>query len=118
MHNQSMASIDFTATSPRILLPPRGPRLDVSRRDRAILDLAIRKLGGGQSDFGEVVRALREATEELIVNGRIYFLGAGANGPIIGSIVSRVGIVGHDDRVAVVRVSQDGRPTTLGRIAP
>src|SRR5690348_15793076 len=84
---------------------PLGPclsRLALSRRDRTILTFALRKLGGGHGDFGDAVRALREATEELIPHGRVYFLGAAANGPMIGSIVSGVGIVGGAVGISVV----------------
>src|SRR5580698_313862 len=64
----------------------------LSARDRRILALALRKLGGAATDFGEAVRAVREAVDELIPAGRIYLLGAADQGPIVGSIVSGVGI--------------------------
>jgi len=93
----------------------------VSARDRDIIASALRKLGGVAGDFGEAVRALREATEELIPAGRTYFLGATAEGPIIGSIISGVGIVassGSSSGVRIARIGRDGRVMDLGGLAP
>jgi hypothetical protein len=85
----------------------------VSDRDRRILALATKKTCGS-SDFDEALRALQEAVEELIPAGRIYFLGSGEEGPVIGSIISRVGIVPEGDRILVVRVEPEGACTRLG----
>lgn len=82
----------------------------ISRRDRQIVELALRKLGGAGFDFGDALRALREATEELIPNGRVYFLGEAAgddgatSGPIVGSLISKVGIVETATGIELVQV--------------
>jgi hypothetical protein len=94
-----------------------------SARDRAILDVALRKLGGAVVDFEEALRALREATEELIPAGRTYYLGATAQSPIVGSIISGVGIVASNANdgargVRVVRVRRDGGMIELGALGP
>jgi hypothetical protein len=89
-----------------------------SERDRRIVALARRKLEGHERvDLDEAVRALREAVEETIPAGRIWLLGSTSHGPIIGSILSGVGIAAWEDEVALVRV-HDGRSTWLGRFSP
>jgi hypothetical protein len=83
----------------------RAPRvLTLSPRDRRIMSRARAKLAGARVDFDEAVRALREAVEEEIPAGRIFFLGAGEEGPIIGSIVSGVGICQKRGAIVTVRV--------------
>ena len=62
--------------------------LAIRRRDLRIVTAARAKLGTCVA-FGDAVRALREAVEEQIVDGRVYALGDGA----VGSLVSGVGIV-------------------------
>ncbi len=97
----------------------RGVRVwQISPRDRAILRLASEKLGGSTSDFGEALRALREAVEERIPAGRIYWLGDTADGPIVGSVLSGVGIVASTEGILVVQTTRDGQRQTLGRFAP
>jgi hypothetical protein len=93
-------------------------RIALSERDRRIIALAHRKLGGMTVDFDEALRALREAVEELIPAGRIYLLGAAELGPIVGSLVSGVGIAAGAEGVVLVHVDRDGRRATLGRFAP
>ncbi|KYF81968.1 hypothetical protein BE11_27780 [Sorangium cellulosum] len=90
----------------------------LSERDRRIVALARRKLGDTTVDFGEAVRALREAVEELIPAGRVYVLGTTELTPVIGSLVSGVGIAGGEEGVALVRLEHDGRRTVLGRFSP
>ena len=75
-----------------------------TRRDRAILALARRHVGGS-TDFGEALRALREATERLIPAGRVYLLGERGGAPIVGSIVSGIGISPGPRGVQLVRVA-------------
>jgi|CZKU01.1.fsa_nt_gi hypothetical protein len=97
--------------------PPFG-RVFLSTRDREILTLALRKLRGPRATFGDALRALREAVEERIPAGRTYLLGSDANGPVVGSIVSGVGIVESAGGVLVVRIAPDGQRTVLGRMGP
>jgi hypothetical protein len=92
-------------------------RMRLSDRDRAIVTLACHKLGGATVSFGEALRALREAVSEQIPAGRTYFLGSDEWGPIVGSIVSGVGIVAGSNGVLVVHVGRDGGRTMLGRFA-
>lgn len=95
----------------------RRGNLAISRRDQRIVELALRKLGGAGFDFGDALRALREATEELIPDGRMYFLAGAdgtASGPIVGSLISGVGIVERAVGIDLVRVSDD-KVCTLGR---
>ena len=99
------------------LFRPRFASLGVSERDRRILTLASRK-ARQTNDFNEAVRALKEAVEESIPAGRTYYLGAGQQGPIVGSIVSGIGITTEHGEVVVVRVCPDRGPTTLGRFSP
>jgi hypothetical protein len=89
-------------------------RLELTARDRRIIELALRKLGGGRVDFGEALRALREAVEESIRGGRVFVLGATAAGPIAGSLISGVGIVDGPGGVQLVRVAPGGAWTPLG----
>lgn len=98
--------------------PSRLDGLGLSERDRKILERTRGKLARAPIDFGEAVRALEEAVEEIIPAGRTYVLGQGASGPIIGSLVSGVGIVPGDAGILVVRVAREGLPTTLGRLVP
>ncbi len=87
-------------------------RLGFTRRDRAILALARRHVGASR-DFGEAVRALRAATEALIPAGRVYLLGQHAGAPIVGSIVSGVGIAHGARGIELVRLVH-GEPVALG----
>ncbi len=80
----------------------------------------MRKLGGAAPDFGEAVRALREAVEEVIPAGRLYHLGAAPRGAIVGSIVSGVGITAGASGVLLVRVDVTAGPgswTSLGSLS-
>ncbi|KYF56915.1 hypothetical protein BE08_15730 [Sorangium cellulosum] len=93
-------------------------RIAISERDRRIVALARRKLGGTRFDFGDAVRALREAVEELIPAGRIFVLGAAELTPVVGSLVSGVGITAGAEGVVLVRMEHGGRRATLGRFSP
>jgi hypothetical protein len=85
------------------------PRL--SARDEQILALARSPL---HTDFASAVRALHDAVLAVIPAGRIYVLG---DGPIIGSLISGVGIVEREHGIELVRVARDGRVHSLGRFA-
>jgi hypothetical protein len=98
--------------------PERLVPIAFSARDRLIIALTRRKLGGAAPAFDEALRALREAVEEVIPAGRVYLLGAAECGPIVGSLVSSVAIVDGEGGVALVRVGRDGQTTALGRLAP
>ena len=76
----------------------------LSDRDRRIIELARAKLGA-QVSFSDAMRALREATEELIPGGRVFFLGVIDGGPVAGSLVSGVGIVERESGIELVRRS-------------
>jgi hypothetical protein len=111
------------ASRPRALASSRSldpgmalPDAVLSDRDRRILTLALRKLGGAAPDFGEALRAVREAVDELIPAGRVYLLGAADRGPIVGSIISGVGITRGAGAVLLVRVDRAGRWTALGSL--
>jgi hypothetical protein len=88
----------------------------VSLRDERILALASRKLAS-TDDFDSAVRALREAVGELIPAGRVYLLGQRDGAPVVGSIVSGIGIAGSDRGVFVVQVAPRGQ-ALLGRLRP
>lgn len=79
----SISLIPTTVVSPAAL----------SSRDRIIIDLARRKLRDTRVEFGDALRALREAVEESISGGRVFVLGSTSVGPIVGSLISGVGIV-------------------------
>jgi hypothetical protein len=64
------------------------------------------------------MRALREAVEETIPAGRVFLLGTTEAGPILGSIVSGVGLVDDPHGVQIVRVDQQGSLVHLGRLMP
>jgi hypothetical protein len=105
-------------------VPSAGGRLSPFRRaalharDLRILRLAQHKLGGASADFAEALRALQEATREVIPAGRVYLLGQTRFGPIVGSLVSGVGIVETAGGARVIRVARDGTRTDLGGLAP
>lgn len=88
----------------------------ISNRDRRIIEQALRKLGG-HSNFHEAMRALRESVEEVIPDGRVFLLGHTEHGPIIGSIISGVGIVDHPLGIRLVRANPGDVATTLGNFS-
>ena len=103
---------------PSISLIQPLQRLGLSERDRRIIELARRKLGGTTIDFAAALAALRAAVEELIPAGRTFLLGTTEFGPIVGSIVSGVGITAAASSVDLLRVERDGRRTRLGSFLP
>lgn len=99
--------------APASLLHPARSRA-LSPRDRVILESMLHKLGGPPRDFEDAARALHEAVEERIPGGRTYFLGANEGSPILGSIISGVGIAAGPTGVILVRIDRAGRPILLG----
>ena len=97
-----------------MVVTARSAGVEISRRDREIVDLALRKLGRARFDFSDALCALREATAQLIPDGRIYFLGT-TSGPIFGSIISGIGIVESGTGIDLVRVSAGGGVRILER---
>lgn len=75
----------------------------ISARDRRILDAARAKLAGTRADFAEAMLALQEAVAEAIPDGRVFLLGMGPHGPILGSIISGIGITDDPRGVQIVR---------------
>jgi hypothetical protein len=90
----------------------------VSERDRRILSRAHEKLPSGVVDWGDAVRALNEAVEELIPAGRCYFLGTSEDRPVVGSLVSGVGIAPGIDSIQLVVRGPCGSFTSVGRLGP
>ncbi|TKC97251.1 hypothetical protein [Polyangium fumosum] len=99
---------------------PSAPfaHLGLSTRDQRILALTRRRLEGAPLDFQEALRALEASVEELIPAGRVYLLGATESGPIVGSLISGVGIVPAEAGPLLVRVDREGRISTLGSLSP
>ena len=95
--------------------PYRG--MSLGDRDRRIIDLALSKVHGARVDFGEAMRALREAAEELIPGGRVFLLGTTDSGPIVGSLLSGVGIVEREQGIQLVHVQRNGDRTPMGWFA-
>jgi hypothetical protein len=90
----------------------------VGERDGRIVRRAIELLGGSVPDWGDAVRALSEAVLELIPSGRCYFLGECHGRPVVGSLVSGVGITpGIDSIQRVVRGPHDSF-APLGKFGP
>ena len=99
-------------------LASRTKTVHVSTRDQLILDLARRKMRRDTNDFDEALRALDEAVAEVIPAGRTYFLGNGDDGPIVGSIISGIGITRVYGEVLVVRADTHVGWTALRRFRP
>ncbi len=60
------------------------------------------------------MRALREAAEEMIPGGRVFVLDIVDTGPVVGSIVTGVGIVQRESGIELVRVRRPGQSIPLG----
>ncbi len=97
----------------RVTASRTAERLQLGGRDRRIVDLALTKLHGARVDFGEAMRALREAAEELIPGGRVFLLGVTDAGPIVGSILSGIGIVSTEAGIKLVHAKPSGTVTTM-----
>jgi hypothetical protein len=87
-------------------------------RDRAILAFARDSLRGERTSFAETLEALQEAVMRLIPAGRTYFLGRYGGSPIVGSLVSGVGLAQGPGGVVVVRVRPCATVGVLGRLLP
>ena len=85
----------------------------VTRRDRRILRRAIASLGRSREDYDEALRALVDAVEASIPQGRIYLLDR--TRPLVGSLISGVGIAEAASGVIVERIVAGSR-VTLGRL--
>lgn len=109
---RALAMIDFGVA--RLSALSTAADLSISRRDRRILELATAKVHGATVTFGDAMRALREAVEQLIPDGRVFHLGLADGEPIIGSVVSGVGIVERESGIQVVRVQGGGNVSPLG----
>lgn len=96
----------------------RSSRLVMSNRDHRIIERAIAKLAGSQLDFAEALRALREAVEEEIPDGRVFILGCTEHGPIVGSIISGVGIAEGPAGVTLVRARPGDVPSFIASLHP
>lgn len=90
----------------------------LSERDRAILTATRHALRGAPGDFSAALRALRTAVERLIPAGRTYYLGDYTFGPIIGSLISGVGIAQDADGIVVLRARHGAPIARLGRLVP
>jgi hypothetical protein len=91
----------------------------VSERDRCILARAREKLHASSFGWADAIYALRESVEELIPAGRCYFLGKHNDQPVIGSVISGVGITeGLDGSVWWVTRDASGRFTPWGTLGP
>lgn len=90
----------------------------LSVRDRTILALTAGKLTGRRDDMVEAARALRASTEEVIVGGRVFLVGEARGEPVLGSLISGVGLWQGEGRVDVVRLDRDGRLVILGALRP
>ncbi len=111
-----LKSVDRSeVVEPHRVRPQRvSSRLEISERDRRIIEGARQKIGDASVGFADALRALREAVEEQILGGRVFLLGNTAHGPIVGSIVSGLGIVDSPTGAQLVRARGDEVPTVLG----
>lgn len=120
LHLRSPAEEILTPTPRVAVVAPRRPYA-LSPRDQRILNLTVEKLRGARPDFSLVLHALNEAVEESIPRGRIFLLGSSQDGPILGSLISGIGITDTPTGVQLVRVGRPGTPTTitkLGKLCP
>jgi hypothetical protein len=114
------ALADAGAREARAAGRARGPFAGLSARDRRILELTRRELGGEAFGFDGARRAPARAVAEVIPAGRIYVLGAGEGGPVpvVGSIVSGVGVAPGERGPLVVRVDGARLPAPLAPLVP
>ena len=113
----SELALPFEFVPPGIVLSERrSSAWGLSERDLHILTLARRKLGSS-TDFGKALRALAEATRELIPAGRTYLLGVLGDGPLVGSVISGVGLFVEASALKVGRVDRQGGARSLGNFS-
>jgi hypothetical protein len=97
------------------------PIPSISARDQKIITLARQKLSGKTPSYDDAICALHDAVTALIPAGRIYLLAITANGPIIGSMISGIGIMTQQSSIQLVRVRQAPHALSidsLGRFLP
>lgn len=82
----------------------------LSRVDRMILEHAFGDWRGGT--LADALVCLVAATERAIPAGRVYLLGRAAAAPVIGSLVSGVGLTEDALGVLIVRVAPGASPDT------
>ncbi len=99
---------------PLTLVASSSPDLQLSRRDRRIIELALTRVRGTRVSFSDAMLALQEAAEEVIPSGRIFYLGSDDTRPIVGSLLSGVGIVEAEHGIKLVRIRPDAAPVPLG----
>jgi hypothetical protein len=96
------------------------PRIELAwtlgERDAGIIAAMLHMLAGCEPDFEQTARALHEAVVGSIPAGRVYVLGAGDRGPILGSLITGVGIAADEEGIALVRVDRSGQSRLLGRL--
>lgn len=91
--------------------------LGLSRRDRTILEAVRAALANTpRARFPDALVALGAAVERIIPAGRTFLLGYHQGGPIVGSLVSNVGIAEESCAIIVVRVRADASVDVLGRL--
>lgn len=82
--------------------------------DAQILTAALARLGGRVVDFELAIAALHETVVAMIPAGRVYLLGHGRHGPIVGSLITGIGLSAAAQGVSLVHVRGD-RVRVLGR---
>lgn len=121
-HNVTLAPMNVAIATNDLLVVPSFGRHDgaalsmksgVRARDRRILTLARSKITNAHTAYRDVILALREAVEESIPAGRIYLLATLPTGPVIGSLVTGVGLTDMNGQPMIVRVRADGAVLTL-----
>jgi len=66
-------------------------------------DLRILQRARGHVSFDSAVGALKRSVEAEIPDGHVFVLGTGAHAPVLGSLITRIGITRRaDGRVVVV----------------
>lgn len=105
---------------PDDLLPPAEVRAQtrLSWRDQVILTATRDKLRGRRADFNLAVQALEEAVAQAIPAGRIFLLGNVGPEPLVGSLISGVGIVQGQDAIEIWQLVRPHGPRHLGRLCP
>ena len=92
-------------------------RDSVSKRDRVIFALAAQKLEtplDGLSPYEAALCVLHEATAETIPAGRTYLLGTEDGRPVVGSLISRIGVTERDGHIEILRLNPNCASTRMG----
>lgn len=88
----------------------------LSCRDQVILTATRDKLRGSRADFNLAMQALEESVAQAIPAGRIFLLGTIAREPLLGSLISGVGIVQGADAIEIWQLVRHHGPRCLGRL--